>query len=174
MLRRSTLALVLALVAGTGAACSSDEAAPNRVAPDPAGAAVTTFPDLEQPDEEQLLPGLDTAAPDRGAVVQVAGPFDDRFVMRGLTLDAGVVTGRLSITSDVSELLELEVQVGFYDAAGAFLGSGSFVHHLDESVDGHEASGPPSETETFTVRAPRRFAARVDAAAVGVPVLVNE
>ncbi len=90
-----------------------------------------------------------------------------------LRLRDGVVTGRLTVTTDVSELLELEVVAGFYDARGRFLGTARWVHHLDESGE-HGHAGPPEESETFRVVAPARLRERVASAAVGVPVLVNE
>jgi len=159
-------------VAGASTACG-DDSGDGRGVPDPAGAAVTSFADLDAPSGDALLPGLDTATPAPGTVDQVVGPFDDRFAFADLALRDGTVTGTLTVTSDVSELLELEVQVGFYDAAGGYLGTASFVHHHEES-QGHEAAGTPDESERFQVRAPRSFAGRVDAAVVGVPVLVNE
>ena len=102
-----------------------------------------------------------------------AGPFDDRLALGVLRLRDGVVTGRLTVTTDVSELLELEVVAGFYDTRGRFLGTARWVHHLDESGE-HGHAGPPEESETFRVVAPARLRERVASAAVGVPVLVNE
>lgn len=169
---RISLALALALVAGAGAACSSDD--PGRAVVDPAGAAVTEFADLEPASRDVTLPGLDTASPAPGSVGQVVGPFDDRFTLTRLAVSDGVVTGRLRVTSDVSELLELEVVAGFYDRDGRFLGTGRAVHHLDEGAGHANEEGPPSETELFEITAAPRFADRVSAAVVGVPVLVNE
>ncbi len=63
---------------------------------------------------------------------------------------------------------------GFYDAHGAFLGTGRAVYHLDEGSDHAEDAGPPSELQVFHIVAPRRYADRVAAATIGVPVLVNE
>ena len=163
--------LALALVAGASTACTDEDPAAST---DPTSAAVTTFSGLAAPSGDALLLGLDTAAPTPGAVVQVPGPFDDRFTLDELAVHDGVVTGDLTVTSDVSELLELEVQVAFYDDDGRFLGSASSVRHHDESQGHEEAGPPPEESEPFRVVAPRRFADRVSAAAVGVPVLVNE
>lgn len=134
---------------------------------------MTEFPGLEPADEGADLPGFGAAAPAPGVVTQVAGPFDDRFRLDRLVVDQGVVSGRIRVTSDVSELLDLEVVAGFYDDEGHFLGTGRFVHHLDGSTGlGHEAL--PSETETFRIPAPQKFASDVSAAVVGVTVLVNE
>jgi hypothetical protein len=105
----------------------------------------------------------------------VPGPFDDRFTLAGLRVGHGAVSGRLLITSDVSDVLELQVLAGFYDAGGVFLGSGRATNHLDEATeDSATTDGPPSELEEFRIEAPARYAARVVSAAVGVPVLVNE
>jgi hypothetical protein len=66
------------------------------------------------------------------------------------------------------------VLAGLYDDEGHFLGTGRAVYHLDEESGHAEDAGPPSELEEFRVAAPRRYADRVAAATVGVPVLVNE
>lgn len=139
---------------------------------DPSSAARTSFPGLRPPQGEPTLPDLRTAAPAPGTVSRMAGPFDDRFELRHMTLAGHVVTGSLKVTSDVSDLLELQVLAGFYDRHGSLLGTGRFVHHLEE--DGHQHAGPPKETEHFEISAPRQFRDRVASAAVGVPVLVNE
>ena len=135
---------------------------------------MTEFAGLEPASGDATLPGLVSASPEPGTVAQVAGPFDDRFTLSRLSVADGVVTGRVLVTSDVSELLELEVVAGFYDADGRFLGSGRSVHHHDESQGHAQDARPSGETEAFRIGAPRRFAAQVSAAVVGVPVLVNE
>ncbi|MFD0569313.1 hypothetical protein ACFQ0T_08580 [Kitasatospora gansuensis] len=55
-----------------------------------------------------------------GEVRLEQGPFTDRLTFTGLRLDpkATAVTGHLAITSDVSDLLALEVRAAFYDASG--------------------------------------------------------
>ncbi len=118
--------------------------------------------------------GLRTARPTAGRVVRLAGPFDDRYRLRDVRLatERGAVSGTLRVTSDVSDLLELQVVAGFYDRQGRYLGLGRFTHHLEEG--GHTHEGPPSETEAFTVRAPAGVRDRVASASLGVPVLVNE
>jgi hypothetical protein len=102
----------------------------------------------------------------------VEGPFDDRFVVEGLAFDGQAATGAVRITSDVSELLELQVLAGFYDDGGNFLGTARFVHHLGS--DGHEHAGPSDEGEVFTIPVPDELKSRAASAAVGIPVLVNE
>jgi hypothetical protein len=140
---------------------------------DPRAAARTSFPDLEPGGDEPTLPALATLSPAPGAVVQGAGPFDDRFRLERLAFDGAAVTGTVTVTSDVSELLELEVLAGFYDRDGALVGTAREVHHLDESTADPAHEGPPDETYRFRIRVPSD-ADGVVAAAVGVPVLVNE
>jgi hypothetical protein len=132
----------------------------------------TSFPGLPAPTGEPELAGIVSAAPATGTVAWVDGPFDDRFTTSGLSFDGSAVSGSLLITSDVSDILELQVLAGFYDADGHYLGEARFTHHLDEGT--HADSGPPSESAAFRIRVPRKFAKRAESAAVGVPVLVNE
>ena len=139
---------------------------------DPLAAAKTAFPGLPTPTGEPTLPGLRDTHPSPGTVVPIAGPFDDRFELIRLQLTSQSVTGIVTITSDVSDLLELQVLAGFYDERGNYLSSRRFVHHLEE--EGHHHSGPPSEREQFSIQIPQRLLDRVSSATVGVPVLVNE
>lgn len=144
--------------------------------PAPPGAAVrTSFAGLAPAASQPELPGLADLHPAPGQVVQVRGPFDDRFVLSGLLLDGAGLHGAATITSDVSDLLEFEALAGFYDQQGTLVGTGRFVHHLDESVP-HDAAdtGPPSELQAFTIEVPASAQGRAVSAAVGVPVLVNE
>lgn len=141
----------------------------------PAAAARTSLPGLEPAAAEPELPALTELHPTVGEVLQAPGPFDDRFVLTDLRLDADGLHGTAEITSDVSDVLEFEALAGFYDADGALVGTGRFVYHLDESAPDAEArSGPPSELESFTIAVPAEAQGRAVAAAVGVPVLVNE
>jgi hypothetical protein len=143
--------------------------------PSPAAAARTSFPGLEPAAAEPDLPGLAALHPGPGQVVQAPGPFDDRFVLSDLSLDAGALHGAATITSDVSDVLEFEALAGFYDQQGSLVGTGRFVYHLDESAPHEEAhAGPPSELQAFTIEIPAEAQGRAASAAIGVPVLVNE
>jgi hypothetical protein len=154
-----------------GATSCTDSAGP---AADPTGSPTvqTSFPGLAKPTGEPSLDGLTSASPAAGTVAWVKGPFDDRFTTSGLGFDGSAVRGSLTITSDVSDILELQVLAGFFDADGHYLGEARFTHHLVEGEHSH--AGPPSESETFTIRVPKKYAGQARAAAVGVPVLVNE
>lgn len=162
----------LALAAGACLAVTSDDGAPS-TAVRPTSGMVTSFPDLPTPTGDPELAGLRSASPKPGTVARIAGPFDSRFVTRGLAFDGRSVRGAVDITSDVSEVIDLQVLAGFYDASGAYLGQGRWTFHLDED---HEAphAGPPSEEMAFRVTVPAALAGKAVSAAVGVPVLVNE
>ena len=119
-----------------------------------------------------MLRSVAEAHPSPGTVVRAEGPFDDRFTITRLRLRPTAVTGVLTVTSDVSDLLELQVLAGFYDRRGRLLGTGRHVHHGPQHHE--DSTGPPSEVERFSVTVPRRLRGEVVSAAVGVPVLVNE
>ena len=129
---------------------------------DPPSGARTVLPGQIAATGEPTLPGFDTARPPAGTVARVAGPFDDRYTWSGLRLGGGRVRGDLTVTSDVSDLLELEVLVGFYDVAGH--------HTLHQDTGG----GVPKESIRVVVAVPHSLGTDSVAAAVGVPVLVNE
>ena len=99
-------------------------------------------------------------------MIHAAGPFDDRYVLAGLRLRSGVLTGTLTVTSDVSEIIDLQVVVGFYDRTGALLDTATYERHGEGAV--------PDEVVHLRVTAPPAVRDRAVAAAVGVPVLVNE
>ena len=169
----SVVALLVAGAVGAGATLLVRGAGSEAEAlPDPASAARTAFPGLTAATGEPELPGLATAKPRPGTVVVVEGPFDDRLDLSGLRLADNTLAGTVTVTSDVSELIELQVLAGFYDADGELLGTGRFTHHA--SGEEHSHTGPPSEEEPFEVEVPDGLDGTVAAAAVGVPVLVNE
>jgi hypothetical protein len=167
--RRCTVAtLVLAVVVGAGVTWAVGRGEPDRpgadatatstsVAADPTGAR-TALPGIVPARGEPGLPGLRTARPPRGGVARVAGPFDDRFALSRLSFADGRASGVLTVTSDVSDLLELQVVAGFYDADGRLLATRRFVHHGEL----HEVAvnAAPNETEAFPLRAPGPVRAR--------------
>ncbi len=75
---------------------------------------------------------------------------------------------RVDVTSDVSDVLALELVADFYDGAGRLLGSGR-AEHSDE-----EMHGTPGQPLDLVVPADRAWSARVASAVLSVPVLVNE
>lgn len=142
--------------------------------PDPQTAARTSFTDLEPATEAPSLPSLQTVHPGAGTVVEASGPFDDRFQFRHLTIDDDSVTGTIKVTSDVSDILELETVAGFYDRDGQLVGTGRDIYHLDESTIDPSHEGPPDEDHQFSIRIPEPLRGLAVSAAVGVPILVNE
>jgi hypothetical protein len=138
---------------------------------DPSGAH-TRLGTLAPATGDPVPAGIETAAPAAGQVRRLGGPFDDRFRWERLRVAEGQVSGSVRVISDVSDLLELQVVVGFYDARGRYLGLARYSHHLEEGTHAHQ--GPPEEVESFTLRAPTAFRAKVASATVSVPVLVNE
>ena len=132
-------------------------------------ARATTPAGLTRPGAPAAFPTAHPPAP--GTVDRAGGPFDDRFTMADLTLGSGGVAGALTVTSDVSELIVLEVHAGFFDRAGGLLGTQVKVHR-----DDHADARPHSEQETveFDLTPDPAYAARVSSARVWVPVLVNE
>jgi len=178
-----TGALVLAVVAGGALALRGDETPEPMSATASQDAMVTSFPDLAAPTGDPELTGLASAAPAAGTVAEVAGPFDGRFRFEHLTLSDRAVSGGVKITSDVSEILDLQVVAGFYDASGALLGERRYTFHLDEAHDhgsaenGHGHGAGEAETgvhQDFRIAVPPDLRVQTSSAAVGVTVLVNE
>jgi hypothetical protein len=147
---------------------------PGSAGGDPQAAARTSFPDLQPADGPPTLANLVTLDPAPGTVVEAAGPFDDRYRLQRLRFDGRTVSGTARITSDVSDILELETLAAFYDRNGALLGTARDVYHLDESTVDHAHEGAPEETHRFSIRVPAELQGRAVSAAVGIPVLVNE
>ena len=144
----------------TLAACSA-----TATPPDPRTAAVTSFPGLARPTSQPLMATIRDAHPAPGSVTHAAGPFDDRFALTGLRLVNSTVMGTLTVTSDVSELIDLQVVAGFYNAAGTLLGTAV--------LEKHGEGARPNEVVSLKIAAPAGAGDAVSAS-VGVPVLVNE
>ncbi|RKE20477.1 hypothetical protein [Streptomyces sp. TLI_171] len=103
------------------------------------------------------------------------GPFTDRIRLTGLALTATpAVTGHLTVTSDVSDVLALEVHAAYYDAAGHLLGTGTFQYQEEEAATGQHA-GPRAAGEGIDLTVPADHLTGTPTGAVlTVPVLVNE
>ena len=167
-MRRACTALVLSgLVVGlSGCAGDAPDPAPSAgglSSPSPArsGGTVTAA---------RTVPVPAGQAPAAGVVERAPGPFDDRFDLTGLALRSGTVTGSLAITSDVSDLLVLEVHAAFYGAGGALLGTAVQVER-EYGEGGHSSAGG---LVPVSIVAPAAYRSRVVSARVFVPVLVNE
>lgn len=135
-------------------------------------AVQSSFPGLPTPSEAPGLASLSDVHPTPGDIAEAKGPFDDRFEFRDVAVADGAVTGAVVVTSDVSDVLDLEVVAGFYSSDGRLIGSDRFVHHLVEH--GEESGAPPNERQEFRIAIPAGLAERVASYSVSVPVLVNE
>lgn len=138
--------------------------------PDPQSVVKTDL-GLPTPTGDPDLAGLQEIGPAAGTVGRLKGPFDDRFEAGKVTLAKNALRGSIVVTSDVSELLGMQVQAGFYDKTGAFLGSGRW----DLETEGHShEQHHPGEDQHFTVEIPAEIRDQVASANWGVTVLVNE
>lgn len=181
MSRPHTLSSALVVAAAALLSFTSGCAAPQPAASQP---PASTAPASERPSAPEAapatsqtpMPGLQTARPTEGQVVLVDGPFNDRFHIDGLAFDGARVTGEVVVTSDVSEIIDLQVQVGFHDAKGALIGSASFDHHGHGHDESDHATHSPEDhpSVAFEIAVPANLAGAAVSASVGVPVLVNE
>ncbi|GGK95856.1 hypothetical protein GCM10007382_15130 [Salinibacterium xinjiangense] len=165
----AAIAVVAALVVGFSNGPTPGGGAAGAAAP----VAKTEFPGLTAPTGDPQLLSIARLAPDAGTVQLAEGPFDDRFEVNDLAFDGATVSGSILVTSDVSEVINLEVLAGFYDSAGALIGEGRFVLESEHGTT-DDASKIPDETVAFRIDVPAAIAGQASSAAVGVPVLVNE
>ncbi|MFF0473962.1 hypothetical protein [Streptomyces sp. NPDC004284] len=116
-----------------------------------------------------------SAAPKQGEVRVAEGPFTDRVRFTRLVLDGRrALTGHLVITSDVSDVITMELRAAFYDGGGRLLGSESFTYGEDHEEEGRPAA-PRAEGTGIDFSIPAKALRGKPAAAVlSVPVLVNE
>lgn len=168
LLAAGTVATVAALIV----VGSTGIADPEPVATAMPAAARTSFPGLTPAAGEPELASVTAAHPRSGQILQASGPFDDRFVLEDTTFSGSAVSGAVRITSDVSDVLEVQVLAGFYDLDGRLLGTNHFVHHF--GAGDHTHAGAPQLREEFSVQVPAAMADRAVSVAIGVPVLVNE
>ncbi|MFE2147643.1 hypothetical protein ACFXA3_38955, partial [Streptomyces sp. NPDC059456] len=115
-----------------------------------------------------------------GEVRVEQGPFTDRVRLTALALaPAGkpAVTGHLAVTSDVSDVLSLDLRAAYYDAGGRLLGTGTF-HYQEEGADSpapdhHDGPRAGGDGIDFTVPADQ-LTATPASAVLTLPVLVSE
>lgn len=171
--RRSSGLLTALLLAATITGCSDDPPAAQAAVSDvrPAVAGQTGTPSqrpgpLPPPPLASLSP-----VPPAGTVRQGPGPFDDRFTMTPQLEPTGAAAD-ITVTSDVSELIVLELQADFYDGAGLLLGTAKTTHQ-EKHGDGEDHADSDDGVH-LTVTAEPAYRGRVASAVVSVPVLVNE
>ncbi|WP_405495239.1 hypothetical protein [Nocardia sp. NBC_00511] len=142
------------------------------------GAGCAPAPNTTTAAPAPSMPAPKTAAPPVAALIAAAGevrvepgPFTDRVRVTGTRLDGSTVHGTLTVTSDISDVLALEVHAAFYDAAGRLSGTGMFQHADAESVTAVHV--PHGTGIDFTITA-TSAANPVSAVVLSIPVLVNE
>ncbi|GAA0626271.1 hypothetical protein [Streptomyces crystallinus] len=180
--RLAALALtVLALTTACGGSGGDQADAGQRPArAEQAAAPAVTFP---APSGAPAPAATLAKVPTKGEVRVEQGPFTDRVRITKLALATRKpsVTGHFAITSDVSDVLALELRAAFYDERGRLVGTGSF-QYAEEGEAGEAAHGTAGHAK------PRAEGAGVDFTAVpkgaltgtpasavlSVPVLVNE
>ncbi|MDJ0382473.1 hypothetical protein [Streptomyces sp. G-G2] len=175
-------AAVLALASGCSGAPRADGADSADSAGDPAGSvAPVALPAPRGAPEPAAVLASPAAA---GEVRVEEGPFTDRVKLTSLKLTSlkptgkAAVAGHLAITSDVSDVLALEVRAAYYDASGHLLGTGTFQYQEEgeDAKGGDHHDGPRAAADgiDFTVAADGQFAQAPTSAVLSVPVLVNE
>lgn len=156
-------------LAGCSASGPADDAAPGPDAAAAAAAVATQSPAAPAPP----APTIGAGAP-AGTVDVQPGPFVDRVRLTELRLAGGAVTGVLDVVSDVSEVINLEVQVDFYDGAGALLGSDRAVFDTAATEEFHTTAGVVGLPFSAEVTGPRVRESEVNSAVLSIPALVNE
>ncbi|MFJ1549130.1 hypothetical protein [Streptomyces sp. NPDC088246] len=176
---RSTTAAVLGTIAltaltGCGTSAGTGPGKGEPLAATTSATALPLPPPRSAPSPAATLP----APPEQGEVRVEEGPFTDRVRLTRLTLTGGsAVSGHLAITSDVSDVLALELSAAYYDSKGRFIGTGSFQYQEEgqDAEGGHHHDGPRAAGEGIDFKAPAtELTGTAAAAVVSVPVLVNE
>ncbi|WHM38001.1 hypothetical protein [Streptomyces sp. BPTC-684] len=176
-------ALALAALALTAACGGSDgdkaDAGQRPAQAEQAAAPAVTFP---APSGAPAPAATLAKVPAKGEVRLEQGPFTDRVRITKLALsEKPSVTGHFAITSDVSDVLALELRAAFYDERGHLVGTGSF-QYAEEGEAGEAAHGTPGHAGPraegagidFTAVPKAPLTGKAASAVLSVPVLVNE
>ncbi|RYV51199.1 hypothetical protein [Pengzhenrongella frigida] len=163
--RLVSLALV---VAGLSACAGTGTAVLDHPGRTDAAAQAASVAGLEPQPEGAPAGSVEVGVP-AGTVSVDDGPFTDRLRITELRLSDSAVTGSLAVTSDVSEVLNLEVRVDFYGAAGDLLGSDRQVFTARDTEPFHSTAGVVGLPITVPAPVPGSHSA-----VVSIPVLVNE
>ena len=140
----------------------------------------TLVPSIAPGDPDAPLPEQLTPLPVQGSVTRIGGVFDDRLAFTELSLDlAGtpILTGNVRVTTDVSELLLLDLTAAWYDAKGGLLEITRDTldeQDVEAASDGDHGGVHVGEPVGFSLEAPRGLGDRVASVGLHVPALVNE
>ncbi|MFF2659977.1 hypothetical protein ACFVUH_21760 [Kitasatospora sp. NPDC058032] len=170
--RARTAAVLAALALGLLTGCSGGGGGADASPASPAAPSTLALPAPKQ----AAAPAAVLATPAASGEVQVQeGPFTDRVKLTGLTLSKGsTVGGHLTVTSDISDVLVLEIGAAFYDDGGRLVGTGAFHYQEEEpATGGHDGPRAAGEGIDFTAVAEKLTGTPVSAV-LSIPVLVNE
>ncbi|MFF2953472.1 hypothetical protein ACFVVU_19240 [Kitasatospora sp. NPDC057965] len=167
--RARTAAVLAALALGLLTGCSDGGGGADAA---PAAPSTLALPAPKQ----AAAPAAVLATPAASGEVRVQdGPFTDRVKLTGLALSKGsTVGGHLTVTSDISDVLALEIGAAFYDDGGRLVGTGAFHYQEEEPATGeHDGPRAAGEGIDFTAVAEKLTGTPVSAV-LSIPVLVNE
>ncbi|MGW4647189.1 hypothetical protein [Kitasatospora sp. NPDC004289] len=168
--RRALVLPLLALALLTGCTSTGSKDAAQDAGPLPAPSQVT----LPEPKQVPAAPASLGGEVRPGEVRIEPGPFTDRVTLTELTLDKGsAVGGHLTITSDISDVLVMELRAAFYDQQGRLAGTGTFHYQEEESEGAHLGPRAAEGGIDFSIPAEKLTSAPVTAV-LSLPVLVNE
>ena len=167
---------VVVPMAGGGADPAAPPAAPAAAVLDPA----TLVPEVGAADITAEVPDQLDPVPLAGAVTLLPGPLTSTVAVEGLALEPGeqlAAVGTVQVVQDVSSVIILELDAGFYDAQGRLLGVERLVLRQPDftrawragTIDRQYGAALP-----FRIEVPEGVGPQVASAAVAVPVLVNE
>ncbi len=140
----------------------------------------TLVPEVGRADITADLPQQLDPAPAAGTAVLLPGPFTARVAVAGLALEAGeraAAVGTVQITQDVSTLIVMELEAGFYDEQGQLLGTERLVLRQPDSTRAFQAGTIDSQYNgalPVRIEAPDGVGALASSAVVSLPVVVNE
>ena len=137
-------------------------------------------PEVGTADITAEVPDRLDAVPAAGAATLLPGPMSRTVAVEGLSLEPGerpAAAGTVQVVQDVSTVIILELDAGFYDAQGALLGVERLVLRQPDFTRAWQAGTIDAQyggALPFRIEAPEGLGARVASVAVAVPVLVNE
>ena len=140
----------------------------------------TLVPEVGPADITAEVPPRLDPVPAPGAATLLPGPMSRTVAVEGLALEAGerpAAVGTVRVVQDISTVIILELDAGFYDAQGALLGVERLVLRQPDFTRAWEAGTIEAQYGAalpFRIEAPDGLGPQVSSVAVAVPVLVNE
>jgi len=170
--------LALAAIAGLVALAVGVPFAQRERGPAPAPDPASLVPSIPAVTEQDLLPASLPGPAAPGSVQLVPGPFADAAAIDALVLQSdGSVTGTARVLRDVSELIEMNLFIGWYDADGALLAGRPLVLSQPDFTQAFQAGITDSLYNgvlPWQVEAPAEITPQVSSAVVRLVSVVNE